>query len=149
MTEDHTSGRFTPESDKRAFGDTPESVGAARTFVSDALGRWGIAERQDDIRLCVSEMVTNALAHGASASCGFILRVIASAQQLRVEVEDLGGGQPVRRTPGWEDTSGRGLLLVDELADDWGVDEQAVGKTVWSVFMLAETAARRTAAVTC
>src|SRR5256885_2322567 len=52
-------------------------------------------------------------------------------RRLRVEVRDAAAGRPERRDPSFDDLSGRGLLIVDELADRWGVDEAPPGKSVW------------------
>ena len=47
------------------------------------------------------------------------------------EVRDTAGGRPERKDPAIDELSGRGLLIVDELADRWGVDEAPPGKSVW------------------
>jgi hypothetical protein len=58
---------------------------------------------------------------------------------VRVEVRDTASGQPAMRSPGPEDTSGRGLRIVDMLAARWGVRyASGEGKTVW--FTLTEPA---------
>jgi hypothetical protein len=52
---------------------------------------------------------------------------------VRIGVRDTGGGVPTLRLPPSSEPTGRGLLLVRELADDWGVDEpdEGPGKCVW------------------
>jgi hypothetical protein len=55
----------------------------------------------------------------------------ASGGRLRVEVEDESDQWPKRRTPGEQASSGRGLLLVEALADDWGVEPRGSGKRLW------------------
>ncbi|MGW0577544.1 ATP-binding protein [Streptomyces sp. NPDC002920] len=126
-------------SDERSFGSCPAAAAAARQFVTGAVAHWGITERSDDIQLCVSEMSTNAVVHAASQS-GFTLRLLAWARFLRVEVEDHGAGLPVQRAARLEGTSGRGLLLVEALSDDWGVVDGQGGKTVWCDFRLKHEA---------
>jgi anti-sigma regulatory factor (Ser/Thr protein kinase) len=59
---------------------------------------------------------------------------------LRVEVRDSGDGWPIVRLPDTEGSDGRGLFLVRELADDFGVTEHVPGKTVWVVFKVATAA---------
>jgi anti-sigma regulatory factor (Ser/Thr protein kinase) len=101
---------------------------------------WGITDRHDDIRLCVSEAVTNALVHGVPPGRMVAVRIEAGKDQVRAEVRDSGDGAPVLRVPGLEEEHGRGLHLVGELADDWGVTPHSVGKTVWIAFKIAPAA---------
>jgi anti-sigma regulatory factor (Ser/Thr protein kinase) len=74
-----------------------------------------------DVRLLVSELVTNAVRHAEGAA----VRLVVSLKRgvLRVEVHDLGSGFQLKAPP--RDplrASGWGLVLVEELADRWGVD---------------------------
>jgi anti-sigma regulatory factor (Ser/Thr protein kinase) len=110
------------------------SVGAARRFARWSLVYWGLSawERADDVSLCVSELATNALLHGAPPGRGFLLRVRYDGAVVRVEVHDSGGGEPcVSELP---DEGGRGLFLVAALADKWGVGQRDPGKVVWCEF---------------
>lgn len=72
------------------------------------------------------------LLHGVPPGRGFLVRLLLEEGDLKVEVHDSGGGVPVLREP--SDESGRGLLLVDALADRWGVGERDPGKVVWCAF---------------
>lgn len=112
------------------------SVGAARAFVVGTVTEWGIADRQDDIQLCVSELTTNALLHGVPPGREFCVRLSTDGELLRIEVRDSGDGRPEVRAPSEDDSTGRGLRLVNELADDYGVVGHAVGKTVWLAFKI-------------
>ncbi|MGW5848610.1 ATP-binding protein [Streptomyces sp. NPDC055254] len=49
---------------QQRFPQARTSVRAARQFVGDTLAEWGVTERRDDIRLCASELATNAVLHG-------------------------------------------------------------------------------------
>jgi anti-sigma regulatory factor (Ser/Thr protein kinase) len=129
-----------PLSQTRTFPRTKSSVRAAREFAAKAVSDWGRTDRIDDIRLCVSEVTTNALVHGVPPGRMFAVRVEAGEDQVRVEIRDSGDRTPVLRMPGLEDENGRGLHLVDELADDWGVTPLTVGKTVWIVFKISPVA---------
>lgn len=115
------------------------SVPAARAFAAEALRAWGVVGRRDDVLLCVSELATNALLHGVPPGRGFRLCVALDegGGALRVEVHDSGGGDvraPAGCPQGGDEEGGRGLLLVAELADDWGVAPRDPGKVVWCAF---------------
>ncbi|MGA4849202.1 ATP-binding protein [Streptomyces sp. G5(2025)] len=60
----------------------------------EVLTEWGVADRLDDIRLCVSELATNAVLHGAPAGRELCLRLVLDVAFVRVEVLDSGDGQP-------------------------------------------------------
>ena len=112
----------------RQFELDPQSVGAARRFTKDALsGR--PRELIESAVLMVSELATNSIRH---AMTGFQLTIACEPEAVRIEVTDVGGGSPQLQSPGPEDPTGRGLRIVDELADDWGVQRTTKhGKTVW------------------
>jgi len=109
----------------------------ARRFVSDALGDVP-DQASESIILVASELATNAVRHAGSA---FVIRIEQLPDRIHIEVEDDGGGQPVVRSPGPYDTSGRGLQIVEELADEWGVipREGTEGKIVWATIPLRTT----------
>ncbi|MEU9455998.1 ATP-binding protein [Streptomyces sp. NPDC048277] len=111
------------------------SVPAARRFAAQSLRCWGLADwvRADDVSLCVSELATNALLHGAPPGRGFLLRLRYDGDVVRVEVHDSGAGTP-RIADETDGEGGRGLLLVAALTDKWGVCERALGKVVWAEF---------------
>jgi anti-sigma regulatory factor (Ser/Thr protein kinase) len=79
--------------------------------------------------LVVSELVTNAVTH---ADCPCKLRVAISANALRLEVTDTGGGTPDPFSAADDDEHGRGLVLVTAIATAWGVESAPDGKTVWA-----------------
>ncbi|MBA2809861.1 ATP-binding protein [Streptomyces sp. KM273126] len=127
-----------PSPRERFYRRERASVPAARSFAREALADWGVRERAYDVVLCVSELATNALVHGVPPGRGFLLRLLPLRYDggVRVEVHDSGDGVPAVpqadvREPG---EGGRGLLLVSELADKWGVGERDPGKIVWCEF---------------
>lgn len=122
---------------QRRFPRARSSVPAARAFALEALAQWGVTDRQDEVRLCVSELATNALLHSAPVGREFSLRLVADDLTVRIELRDSGGGRPRITPAGTDDCGGRGLRLVTALADDFGVDEHITGKTVWSSFKVA------------
>ncbi|MGW7492614.1 ATP-binding protein [Streptomyces sp. NPDC054786] len=107
----------------------------ARDFVLRTLAAWDLEGRADDVRLCVSELATNALAHGTRCGQGFQVTVNAEDGTVHVEVHDSSPRRPRPRRPTNDDVSGRGLHIVAVLSDDWGVEDRGVtGKFVWSRF---------------
>ncbi|MFM9452412.1 ATP-binding protein [Streptomyces europaeiscabiei] len=126
---------------EQLFASRPESVRQAREFADSVLQGWGRTARADDVRLCVSELATNAVLHGTAPGHDFLLRINANDDKVRVEVHDSRDQQPRAREASSTDTSGRGLALVDALSDDWGVEDRSPsGKIVWSLFKVPETA---------
>ncbi|WP_078506953.1 ATP-binding protein [Streptomyces viridochromogenes] len=128
-----------PSPRERFYRRERQSVPAARTFARDALRDWGECGRADDVLLCVSELATNALVHGVPPGRGFLLRLVPYGEGggVRIEVHDSGdGGVPMlpRQDEGEPREGGRGLLLVSELADKWGVGLRHPGKIVWCEF---------------
>lgn len=106
------------------------SSASARTFVRNELRRWGTERHLDDCLLIVSELVTNAVCHGGSA---LTLRLSTNGTWIYGEVFDEGEGMPHTTNGDLDATHGRGLLIVDSLADDWGVSiaPGGGGKIVW------------------
>jgi len=111
------------------FPGVPQSVVSARRFAANAL-RDVPGEVSEAVALIASELASNSVRHAASA---FEVRVEQLPDEIHIEVEDDGGGEPAVRSPGLSDTSGRGLQIVQALADEWGVvpNPAATGKTVW------------------
>ena len=108
----------------------PTSVGAARRFVRDVLMSRQVADGVvDTVELLTSEVVTNAIIHGRS---GPHLAVEIEERFVRVAVRDLSPELPVRQLSRPDDVSGRGVVIVEELASAWGVERERNGaKRVW------------------
>lgn len=112
----------------------PSVVWDARSFVAQRLAAWGIDGQTAECAVLVaSELVTNAVRHAG----GFAIRlsVCWNFGDPRIEVWDpLADVWPVRRDAAEVDESGRGLVLVETLADRWGVEREPTGgKTVYAV----------------
>ncbi|MFG2820570.1 ATP-binding protein [Kitasatospora sp. NPDC048365] len=105
------------------------AVGAIRRRLRAALDRWGVPQLADTAELLASELVTNALVHTGHGAV--FDAVLTPEQKLRIEVQDGTTRLPGRRQPSDSATSGRGLLLVEALADDWGVQLRGDGKVTW------------------
>ncbi|MEU3522288.1 SpoIIE family protein phosphatase [Streptomyces sp. NPDC038707] len=118
-----------------AAGD-PEALTQARHLIRAAVRAWGARASADEIELVADELITNALLH-TEGSAIVTLRVLeGSERRLRIEVEDCSSALPRRRDAGESGVSGRGLLLVERLADAWGVQARGAGKAVWCEFRL-------------
>jgi anti-sigma regulatory factor (Ser/Thr protein kinase) len=110
------------------------AVAESRKVMRDALRGWGVPGLSDTAELLTSELVTNALQHtdhGAVLTATLSPGIAPRSRRLRVEVRDFVARHPRLRSPGDQVTSGRGLLLVQALADAWGVHPEGTGKVVW------------------
>lgn len=110
------------------FPHAPASVTAARRFAGRVLEA-APAEARDAALLMVSELAANCIRHSEG---GFALRITQTADEIRVEATDQGGGAPRMRTPGPKEPDGRGLQIIDMFARAWGFAvTPGRGKTVW------------------
>jgi anti-sigma regulatory factor (Ser/Thr protein kinase) len=123
----------------REFEPDLSSAGAARLWVADHLRRWELSELVGTATLLVNELVSNAVLHAASGPQ--VVLVVADG------VVEVGVGDHEARLPpdfragrgGLDDAAkealmaetGRGLRLVDALADEWGVAQLTAGKQIW------------------
>ncbi|MBO2447293.1 SpoIIE family protein phosphatase [Actinomadura barringtoniae] len=105
----------------------PSMVSRARSQVAERLADWGLEELSDNVQLLVSELVTNALVHGA----GSISMRLIRGNALLCEVADDGHELPYLCHADATDESGRGLQLVSFLAERWGTHRTETGKVVW------------------
>lgn len=108
----------------------PASVPAARRFVLDELPDVDAGVR-DRIALIVSELATNAVVYGATE---FEICVEITDGRIHVVVNDQGPGTPILMPlPPASAEHGRGLRIVKELSDEWGIDGHGnqVGKSIW------------------
>lgn len=106
------------------------AVPAARDEIVRSAIRWAF-EGFDDLGLVVTELVTNAIVHGRSVSV-ITCRMLAPGY-LEVAVLDNGPGTPRIGFADAEQTSGRGLRIVDALSTSWGVEHHPDGgKSVWA-----------------
>ena len=107
----------------------PASVRKARGFTADVLADDGVEASVIELAvLLASELVTNAVVHARGPIC---LTVHTDAHWVRIEVEDPGHRPPVLRAATLDAVDGRGLLVVDKLATDWGTERRAAHKVVW------------------
>lgn len=110
----------------------PESAATARRFLTAVSAAWGIPGTADTAELLGCELVTNAVRYAVTMP-GSTLRLLAvrDGERLRVEVHDPSAIPPDAKIPTLDDTSGRGLLLVETLSVNAGWYPTAHGKAVW------------------
>lgn len=154
-----------PQRCEQVFRPLPQAAGEARGFVAEVCSDAGLDDLIETAVLLTSELVTNGVLH-ARTDIGVAAAV--SERSLRVDVHDHDPRPPVKRSarsdlmadidqllqrdlgeaderhatmsvgPAGSIGAGRGLLLVEALADEWGVEQYAGGKAVW--FKLASAA---------
>ncbi len=113
----------------------PSSAAAARVLVQETLPGWGCDELLDDARLVVTELVSNAVLHARTT---LQVQCEVNAHALRIAVTDSAAGAvAVRSFDPRNHLGGRGLRIVEDLADRWGIDRtDDGGKTVWAEWLL-------------
>ncbi|WP_051801362.1 ATP-binding protein [Streptomyces sp. NRRL F-525] len=110
----------------------PKSVTLARRRAHRLLTEWGHLELAADTALLVSELGGNAVLHGCLRDRLFRVELTLTERAVRIAVSDPRGElRPSLREPTEDDMFGRGLLIVGQIADRWGVRELTVGKSVW------------------
>ena len=106
------------------------SVPTARHFVESVLTGWGLPDHGWTAALLISELSANCTLH---ARTSFTVCVDLLGDEVRLAVTDGSVRTPAVRDYGTTATTGRGLRLVEELSNGWGVDLRGDGKTVWAV----------------
>ncbi|WP_181802256.1 ATP-binding protein [Streptomyces shenzhenensis] len=122
------------------FTSTPRGARLARRLVSHRLNDWGhpyMTPTNETLTLITAELSANAVRHGHVPGRDFHLQLTLADDTFRIEVTDTRAEKQPPSTPSTPDStseSGRGLLLVATLADDWGPTPRsaAPGKTVWA-----------------
>ncbi|MFE2288548.1 ATP-binding protein [Streptomyces sp. NPDC059443] len=111
---------------------TPFGARQARRLAVEKLASWGLPP--EDPALIVAELAANAVTHGRVPGRDFRIGLMLGGGVLRIEVVDTRGD----RVPGIRDAdgcaeAGRGLVLVDAIADRWGVERGLPPcKSVWA-----------------
>ncbi|MFF0170185.1 ATP-binding protein [Streptomyces prasinus] len=117
---------------------TPETAEKARRLARVALCAWNLQDAEDSAALLVSELFANAVRHARGES----VRVIIDrpeVDRVYVAVVDRAPRQlPVLREARPDDINGRGLALVEEMADRWGYDLMGSGRVPWGKRVWAE-----------
>lgn len=114
---------------RRRLDAHPSSVGEARRLVRGALTDAGRHDLAENAELLVSEVVTNALVHAGTAV--ELSATVEDEGPLRIEVQDGSTHLPVTRDYSELAGTGRGLRMLEQLVDRWGVHPKDDGKVVW------------------
>lgn len=112
---------------KRSFRGDPADVQAVRLFVREALERAPVD--LDYAVLIAAEIATNSVRHAPGP---FTVIIHYSDTQILLGVSDTSPTGPLLRLADSDLTGGRGLQLVDRLAEEWHVETGPEGKTVWA-----------------
>lgn len=118
------------KSDEALLSIPPDSasIATARRFTAAFLRNRELTDLTDTVVLLVSEVVTNAILHSGS---GAELRLLRSGGAVRAEVRDRSSILPAVVQYSDIATTGRGLLIVESLATEWGTEVDGKGKVVW------------------
>jgi anti-sigma regulatory factor (Ser/Thr protein kinase) len=115
------------------------AVPCARMHAKAVTLHWGLPALAEKIELIVSELVTNSI-HAADRSrsdglTAVVVRLwlLSDLRCVLIRVWDGSRGMAVRKNAGFDEESGRGLMLVEDLSSEWGTYRKADGKVVWAL----------------
>ncbi|MFE9306124.1 ATP-binding protein [Streptomyces sp. NPDC006706] len=148
MPTPHRSPTALPQDIEFRFPRHARSVGRARLLLREQATSWKLPDGVTETAvLLLSELMTNAYRHAKAPGREIRARCVLSGDgRLRVAVTDANDVLPTLREASLEDESGRGLALVEALADHWGAEPRpgGIGKTMWFELELdAEAGAER------
>ncbi|MFF8285395.1 SpoIIE family protein phosphatase [Streptomyces albus] len=113
----------------------PEAVAPVRAACVRQMTAWGLGETAFTVELILSELITNAVRHGAPPVTVRLLR----DRYLTCEVSDASSTAPHLRRATSADEGGRGLFLIAQLAQHWGTRYGPHGKTIWAELPLSDS----------
>jgi anti-sigma regulatory factor (Ser/Thr protein kinase) len=119
----------------------PTAPACARAHARVVSHEWGLPDLADTAELVASELVTNAVQASqrlrlrADLAAVPVVRLWLVSDQISmmIRVWDGNDEMPVRRDADPDDSGGRGLMIIDSLAKDWGAYRKADGKVVWAM----------------
>ncbi|MEC4016579.1 ATP-binding protein [Streptomyces sp. H27-D2] len=140
MKAPHTQAPVTVSTFTQRFSATLRGARLARLLAAHQLADWGVpyhCEAHDAVSLVVAELAANSVLHGHVTGRDFELHLVHTGDLVSVEVSDTHPALPERAALAPDDEHGRGLHLVQALAERWGVrDRVGPGKTVWAECLL-------------
>ncbi|GAA4560817.1 ATP-binding protein [Planotetraspora kaengkrachanensis] len=110
------------------LADDPSAVPEGRRLVRASMAGWRLDDQTDVVELLAAELITNALRHAWGKP---LLTLSLIDGTLRCEVNDLNPEMPELRLPGACGEDGRGLRLIERMAERWGAVLTYTGKVVW------------------
>lgn len=126
-----------PLSSQMALGALPTAVPCARLHARHVLWEWRMEHVGETTELLVSELVPNSVRASERLRTVELpvvrLGLGCDRASVLIRVWDGSEEMPVRRSPGPGDDGGRGLLLVETLAAEWGCEQEVSGKTTWAL----------------
>ncbi|MER7779955.1 ATP-binding protein [Streptomyces sp. NPDC096191] len=132
------NGEPTIPSCESRFPAVTASIAAARHWVRDCVEGFGGSPHQHRMiqtaELLVSELITNAIRHGAGPP---LIRLTWNGRLLRIAVSDYSDRRPRMRVTQSTEPGGFGMQLLELLAHRWGVTPRHPGKTVWAELSFA------------
>ncbi|MGY2128851.1 ATP-binding protein [Blastococcus sp. SYSU DS0617] len=120
-------------SSRNASFDLPPTAGSvrvARHVVLELMRAWGVPHDGEDAALLVTELVANVVDH-VEGDAVLTLELGASEDWLRIAVVDGSAIRPVVRELSLDEPRGRGMRMVQAIAERWGVEDHLGGKRVW------------------
>jgi anti-sigma regulatory factor (Ser/Thr protein kinase) len=109
---------------------TAISVPTSRHLVLELLRAWDAPHDREDAALLVTELVSNVVDH-VGGEANLTLELQLSDRWLRIGVVDGSAIRPVVRKLSTDRPRGRGMRMIQEIADRWGADDHLGGKRVW------------------
>ncbi|MFD4021935.1 ATP-binding protein [Streptomyces sp. NPDC058576] len=119
----------------------PASAAISRRRLVELVSRWRLPEDEDShmaMTTVVSELVTNAVSHGAGDMLNVTVRADIRRSRLLLEVHDSSRALPRLRRPSPDSESGRGMVLIEHLSVACGAENTVRGKRVWAELALPQ-----------
>ncbi|MFE3881499.1 SpoIIE family protein phosphatase [Streptomyces lydicus] len=133
-----SGGVTTPRLRLHVHQADPSGTAEVRSALRRTLDQWRAGAVMHNIEVAASELIANALTHTESGALVSMELLPGAPRRIRLEVEDRSSRWPRRRSPGETATSGRGLMLVEALADEWGAEPRGAGKALWCEFAVPD-----------
>ncbi|MGW4727721.1 ATP-binding protein [Streptomyces shenzhenensis] len=126
-----TAATVGPQRYQERYAARLEAAAQARRDITLVLETWGLPQLVDVAEQVVTELVANAVEHTHAATVGASI-TRTGKESARIVVTDTSRTRPTPDAPSPDDEHGRGLLLVEALAHDWGSEPVHGGKQVWA-----------------
>ncbi|WP_259294678.1 ATP-binding protein [Streptomyces canus] len=126
-----TAATVGPQRYQERYAARLEAAAQARRDIALVLETWGLPQLVDVAEQVVTELVANAVEHTDAATVGASI-TRTGKESARIVVTDTSRTRPTPGAPSLDDEHGRGLLLVEALAHDWGSEPVHGGKRVWA-----------------